>query len=224
MFNYGVDEKGPYIEALRPFYELYASQYYLFMQENARERMILDIAKKLVHETHHHWFEPKTREDDDRAEQAAVRTIFALQRNSIYCRQIGGTPAPDRDQPTYRSEPSDFVYLRALRKLTRPNLLVDRAVKSVYEKAKTESAFNSLDVQHGVSYIDNFLMPARVSTSPAGIAIQSAENAPEVYKFAGRIEFLSDKKILARVSLKFQEKPETLGYACEEFAPPIDFH
>lgn len=114
MFDYGSDERGPYVVALRPFFELYASQPIRFMTTAARSQLIMDVQSKLLHEVVHHWFEPKNDEDDQRALRIGERYLRAMHRDVVSC----VAPSFERDlSPGDRRRewtPEPIYFLQAL--------------------------------------------------------------------------------------------------------------
>jgi hypothetical protein len=84
MFDYGTDAKGPYIEALRPFFEVYGSV--PVRLENAKSLMniLLDLQIKLLHEVAHHMGL-----DEVAADKFSIDAFQALDTDVIYCTYSG---------------------------------------------------------------------------------------------------------------------------------------
>lgn len=90
MFNFGSDEKGPYVEALQPYFAVYGAvpiKFYNDWRYLIDPRILditLDLELKLLHETAHLW---GASEDD--AEKFGNETLQAFDRDLIYCRSDG---------------------------------------------------------------------------------------------------------------------------------------
>lgn len=96
LFNYGTDEKGPYIEALRPFFTVYGHIPYTFLEmyktenfnkssefENLESNLkatILDLKLKVLHEVSHHFGK-----DEKQAETFSLDLLRKLERDFYIC-------------------------------------------------------------------------------------------------------------------------------------------
>ena len=80
IFDYGVDRKGPYIAALRPFFHLYGSVPVKFKEERALEEIKWDIKLKLIHESGH-----LLGLNEDQSEEFSMRMLRAMESDVIHC-------------------------------------------------------------------------------------------------------------------------------------------
>lgn len=88
MFNYGSDEKGPYIAALKPFFQIYADVPTTFIDwdrfyETEESKTITDLQRQLIHEVAHHL--PTIQGDDKKADDFAVAIVESIYGNFSVC-------------------------------------------------------------------------------------------------------------------------------------------
>jgi hypothetical protein len=81
MFNFGKDTKGPYIEALMPFFAVYGSVPVKFMKSVDLTNIRHDIELKLLHEVAHLWDA-----DEAASEQFGMQVVRSFERDMIMCK------------------------------------------------------------------------------------------------------------------------------------------
>ncbi len=95
MFDYGTDAKGPYIEALRPFFEVYGSVPVRLENAKALMNILLDLQIKLLHEVAHHMGL-----DESAANKFSIAAFQSLDTDVIYCTYLG----PEKSDKTRDSK------------------------------------------------------------------------------------------------------------------------
>ena len=83
MFDYGEDDKGPYIAALRQFFIIYGKEPVDYKKYLVSDEGVLNIFDKLLHEVAHHL--PKIKGDDKAADRFAKAVLRALFTDTIFC-------------------------------------------------------------------------------------------------------------------------------------------
>lgn len=81
MFNFGKDDKGPYLEALQPYFTVYGSIPIKFVAEGELKKIESDLELKLLHEAAHLW-----NADEAASEKFGMEVLRAFERDQIYCR------------------------------------------------------------------------------------------------------------------------------------------
>ncbi|MGE3683671.1 MAG: hypothetical protein AB7G93_18260 [Bdellovibrionales bacterium] len=89
MFDYGTDNNGPYILALKPFFVAYSSFPIKFAKGETLSNLMKDVRLKLAHETAH-LFDL----NEDQAEQFGLSLLQALLSDTIHCKanDVGDWP------------------------------------------------------------------------------------------------------------------------------------
>jgi hypothetical protein len=109
MFDYGVDQSGPYIEALQPYFEMYGSVPVRFETDDTLRKITMDLELKLLHEVGHLFGL-----DETNADKFAVNAFKALDFDFIYCTvqtSLNNKPAITDALLVQRSSGiADFVY------------------------------------------------------------------------------------------------------------------
>jgi hypothetical protein len=85
LFDYGVDRSGPYIAALKPYFQLYASLAVTFYTEEELRKTKKDMYRQLLHEVVHHLGIGTKVGTDEEADQVALKILDALDRDKMYC-------------------------------------------------------------------------------------------------------------------------------------------
>lgn len=83
MFDYGIDQKGPYIAALRQFFIVYGSEPATIKSYRPNEDKVVNLYLKLLHEVAH--FFPEVGSNDAKAEVYAQAMLKALGSQFILC-------------------------------------------------------------------------------------------------------------------------------------------
>lgn len=83
MFNYGTDDKGPYIEALRPFFNVYGSTPIQLMHGEALWSAVSDIKIKLIHEVAHH-----LGLNEEGAKSYSLRLWSEIMNDYVFCTNL----------------------------------------------------------------------------------------------------------------------------------------
>jgi hypothetical protein len=81
MFNYGRDERGPYIEALRPFFMIYGGVPLQFQSAEENRKILLDVKLKLLHEASH-----LLGMGEDQAKAFSLDLLHSLNADFIFCK------------------------------------------------------------------------------------------------------------------------------------------
>lgn len=87
VFDYGKDEKGEYIAALKPYFHIYASKEVNFLEKDDLKIVIKDVQRQLLHEVVHflgYGTDPNGK-DDIEADQLAINILEALDNDIITC-------------------------------------------------------------------------------------------------------------------------------------------
>jgi len=94
MFDYGKDKKGPYIVALKPFFEAYSSFPIKFAKPQTINDMMKDVRLKLIHETGHLIQVNGRGLDEVKAELFGMSVLNALASDMIVCQtsDVGSWP------------------------------------------------------------------------------------------------------------------------------------
>lgn len=80
MFDYGVDQSGPFIKALRPFFLAYSSYPIKFSVPTVTDALYEDVMLKLLHEAAHH-----LGYDEVKAEKFGLQVLKSLEQDNILC-------------------------------------------------------------------------------------------------------------------------------------------
>lgn len=85
MFDWGSDENGEYIVALKPFFVAYSSYPIKFAEEKDRANLMRDVRLKLAHEFAHHLGIGTTKASDPLAERFGVAFTDAIANDNLHC-------------------------------------------------------------------------------------------------------------------------------------------
>ena len=86
IFDYGVDERGPYLKALRTYFWLYGAAPIKFNSKDDIAKMAADLRVKILHEAAHLLNIGTSEATDNEADLFAFGAMRAMARDSVFCK------------------------------------------------------------------------------------------------------------------------------------------
>ena len=94
IFDYGVDQKGPYLKALRSYFWLYGSTAIKFNSPDETAKIAADLRVKLLHEAAHLLNIGTSEATDSEADLFAFGAMRAMARDSFSCDYVDKPTSP----------------------------------------------------------------------------------------------------------------------------------
>jgi hypothetical protein len=168
MFDYGTDETGEYIAAIKPFFLVYGSYPVEFVKEDELKNVELDIRKKILHEIAHLIYDHSKRfnsgssveEIETESKAFAKKILQQISKDVIVCEADDLGPYPHlyyQKNYSYRASPDVF---KSEIQLKRSTIVIHRSsglaslahagMPMVHDKRTGEPYILSLEIWNSI--------------------------------------------------------------------------